>query len=290
MKIVNVIGGLGNQMFQYAFAIALKYTFPEEDIKLNISCFNGYPLHNGYELDKIFKEEFPIASVSDLLRSAYPWNHYRLWQIGKKIMPNKKTMLFDKDISSNTEIHDLKNKTYFDGYWQMPHFIEKYRDKIIESLKEPDFADDYNKKALEFIKTDKTAFIHIRRGDYIGHKIFGGICTLRYFETGINILRKKHGFNRFIIFSNDIDWCITNLSNFLEGCETCFADWNINEKSYLDLYLMKECKGALISNSSFSWWGAWLSKVEIVLCPEKWTNIEGRHDDIYPSGWIKITI
>lgn len=78
MKIVNIIGGLGNQLFQYAFALALKEEFKSEEIKINTSVFNGYPLHNGYELDRILDIKLKRASVFDLIKVVYPWLHYRL--------------------------------------------------------------------------------------------------------------------------------------------------------------------------------------------------------------------
>ena len=68
MKIVKILGGLGNQMFQYALYLALKEKFPDEEIKIDISCFRGYPLHNGFELDDIFSLDYQTATWKDILK------------------------------------------------------------------------------------------------------------------------------------------------------------------------------------------------------------------------------
>lgn len=288
MKIVNVIGGLGNQMFQYAFALALQKVFPNETVKINTSCFNGYPLHNGFELDRIFKLNIPKATFADLLKTAYPWMHFRLWQIGRRILPARKSMFSDKALVMNQEIEDLISYSYFDGYWQKPHLIKKYKEYIIEKFEFPKISDEQNLHALEFITEKDTAFIHVRRGDYVNHKIFGGICSEDYYKRGIEKLKKEYGFSRFIIFSDDITWAKEALTQFLEECDYLFLDWNKKEKDYIDIDLMSRCSGALISNSTFSWWGAWLMKKGVVLCPTSWTNITGHHDDIYDPAWLKI--
>lgn len=108
MKIINILGGLGNQMFQYAFAISLKAEFPYETIKLNTKCYKGYPLHNGFELDNIFKVDIPIATLNDLVKYSWPWIHYRLWQIGRRILPNRKSMAWDTDFPIDFNYDTIK--------------------------------------------------------------------------------------------------------------------------------------------------------------------------------------
>ncbi len=286
MKIVNVLGGLGNQMFQYAFAISLQSEFSDEIIKLNKLCFNGYPLHNGFELDKIFNINLPYANIQDLIKSAWPWNHYRLWQLGRRILPNRKSMVWDTDLEIFN--YDLvSDKSYFDGYWQSPRFFEKHRQDVISAMEFPPITDENNLNAIRFINDDKTAFIHVRRGDYINHPTFGGICNLDYYQRGISILLEHH-FSRFLIFSNDINWCKTELSKFLGHCNIMYVDWNSGLSSFRDMQLMSLCHGGLIANSSFSWWGAWLSNADVIVCPNKWSNKPNHRTDIYSNNWIKI--
>lgn len=287
MKIINILGGLGNQMFQYAFALSVAAEYPNEDVKLNTLCFKGYPLHNGYELDQIFNITLPYAKISDLIKVAWPWAHYRIWQVGRRLLPNRPSMCWDKDYSDTFDLADISNKSYFDGYWQSPRFFNKHRNAILKAFQFPPLKSKQNQSSERFIKEQPSAFIHVRRGDYVHHPIFGGICTLDYYDRGINLLKKK-GYKRFVIFSNDIDWCKANLVSYLEQCDVLYIDWNKGDSSYIDMQLMSMCEAGIIANSSFSWWGAWLSSSKLILAPNKWTNIPGRHDDILENGWIKL--
>lgn len=288
MKIVNIIGGLGNQLFQCAFAIALKEEFPDEEIKVNISCFRGYPLHNGFEIEDIFPDlNITHASTKDLMKVAWPWTHYKLWQIGSRILPQRSSMTIDTNYKEDFSFDMIKNKSYFDGYWQSPKFFEKHKDKIVEAFKFPHISDINNLEILNKIKTQPSAFIHVRRGDYINHPIFGGICTLDYYLNGIEILRKKYEFQQFLIFSNDINWCKENLTKPLAGASVIFVDWNKGSNSHFDIQLMSKCAGGIVANSSFSWWGAWLSSSNKIICPFQWTNDPNINSEIIPDSWIR---
>lgn len=291
LRIVNIIGGLGNQMFQYAFAIAVRSEFAEDEIKINTLCFNGYPLHNGFELYSIFpNHQISKATSYDLFKVAWPWVHYRLWQLGNRILPVRKGMTRDTDYKKDFTFQSIQNKTYFDGYWQSPKFFEKHKETIKHIFRFSPIiqSDVQNYNAVKFIENDKTAFIHIRRGDYLNHPIFGGICSLEYYKKGIKKLRDGYKYSNFIVFSNDILWCKENLKDELCSCNVLYADWNKGKTSFRDMQLMSLCKAGLIANSSFSWWGAWLGDMEIVISPSKWTNIPEFMTDIIPSYWEKI--
>lgn len=288
MKIVNIIGGLGNQLFQYAFAIALKAEFPNEEIKINTLCFKKYPLHNGFELDNLFKVELPKARLSDLFKYAYPWGNYRLWQFGHNFLPQRKTMIWDVNLMDKFDFNLIKNKSYFDGYWQSPKFFEKHRDAILKAFNFPEIKGDENIKISEYIQNAPTAFIHVRRGDYVNHPLFGGICSLVYYNNAINMLRNEY--NQFLIFSNDIKWCDENLADLLKGTKAKYVNWNQGLESHFDLQLMSKCKAGIVANSSFSWWGAWLGNSEVIICPSRWTNNPHINTDIIPQGWIKCDI
>ena len=289
MKIVNIIGGLGNQMFQYAFALGLQCEFPKEEVKININCFNGYPLHNGFELDKLFEVKLSMATVCNLAKYAYPWTHYRLWQIGRHFLPIRKSMVYDKSVKGCFSYEKVKQYNYFDGYWQSPNYFGKHADSIRQKMLFPKISDPANQKAMAFINTGKSAFIHVRRGDYMGHPQFGGICTLEYYQTAVEKMKKEFGFCRFLLFSNDLPWVRANIIPMISECEIMIVDWNRGEDSFRDMQLMSLCDGGVIANSSFSWWGAWLSGSNKIICPEHWCNDAGRHDDIYDISWTKVS-
>ena len=143
MKIVNILGGLGNQMFEYAMYLALKESHPNEDIFICKRCFNGYPLHNGYELNSIFDIDAPEANLYQLSIIAYPFFNYKSWQIMRHYLPSRKSMA-----SGTTQTpFDLEEVTrtdnvFYDGYWQNENYFLRYRDTVIQSFHFPAFSAD----------------------------------------------------------------------------------------------------------------------------------------------------
>lgn len=288
MKVVNIIGGLGNQLFQYAFALSLQQAFSSEDVKICTKGFKGYPLHNGYELDDIFDIKIPKASIGDLCKVAYPFLNYRMWQFASHYLPQRSTMIHEKEIDGSFNFNLVSDKSFFDGYWGSPKFIEKYRNIIKDAYVFPDIKSSKNIDVLKFINNQPTAFIHVRRGDYLTNKSFCGICDEQYYKKAIEYLKIKHNYRQYLIFSNDIEWCINSLSYYLSGSSTIFVDWNTGKDSYIDMQLMSECDAGVIANSTFSWWGAWLGNLNVIIRPRHWTNNQQNRIDIFPSSWISV--
>lgn len=290
MKIVRIIGGLGNQMFQYALALALKYRFPEDSVKIDIFAFNGYPLHNGFEISKVFPSKIEYANLSDILRISWPLAHYRLWQIGKRILPMRKTMCCEKD-DYTLELNRCQDKspTYFDGYWQSELYFREFRELILKDFTFPPFIDKKNSELASVLKNKTSVSIHIRRGDYVGHPMFRNICTMEYYRNAINYILKEAKVEIFCIFSNDKDWVKENFADQLGGIDTIFVDWNFGTESFRDMQLMSMCSHNIIANSSFSWWGAWLNQNTdaIIIAPDKWMNRDLKSNPIC-DNWIKI--
>jgi hypothetical protein len=123
--------------------------------------------------------------------------------------------------------------------------------------------------------------IHIRRGDYLRFPDHHPILPIEYYKTAIDYFKADNVF----VFSDDIDWCKSNII----GDNIIYIE---NEKDYIEMYLMSLCENNIISNSSFSWWGAWLNenKNKKVIGPKLWFGnaIQFISDDIIPEGWIKI--
>jgi hypothetical protein len=285
MKIVKFLGGLGNQMFQYAFYKALSAKYP--NVKAHILGFDNYELHNGFELEKVFNIEVNKAKpfIIKLFDPSFnKWLHRKL----RRILFLKKAPFIEKrEFCFNNEALEQKGNQLYWGYWQ----TEKYFESISEELKK-DFEfinklDDRNLAVMHMILNCNSVSIHIRRGDYINHTLLGGICDLNYYKRAIQLIEEKISEPVFFIFSNDIHWCKRelNLPNAI------FVSWNTDKLSYIDMHLMSNCKHNIIANSSFSWWAAWLNKnnEKTVIAPKKWTN-DPKHTDIeiLPKQWIKL--
>lgn len=291
MKIVNILGGLGNQMFQYALALALKNRYPQEKVLIDIRGFKGYPLHNGYELDKIFKLSIGKANMSHQASLFYPLYNYRMWQIANRFLPKRRTVVREsKDNKYSPEILDRKSSTYYLGYWQTEKYFSDIRPQIIKAFQFPEInREDKNYTILKEIENKNSISLHVRKGDYLKVENTQGICTLNYYRGAIDYAIKNLRPDIFIVFSDDIEWCRNNLDEYFGEIPSVYIDWNKDANSFRDMQLMSLCHHNIIANSSFSWWGAWLNqhKDKIVISPSCWMKGTGWEDTI-PESWIKI--
>lgn len=289
MKIVNILGGLGNQMFEYAMFLALKKAHPDEKIMCCTRSFKGYALHNGFELGCIFGIKVKEASLWQLARLAFPFWNYRTWQVMRHWFSKRKTMT-----SGTTQIPFDKNEVertdsvYYDGYWQNEGNFRDIRNLVLTAFTFPEFQDEKNKMLACMLKTYNSVSCHIRRGDYLKIPTMC-VCTPEYYVQAIDKMNKLVNPNLYCVFSDDINWCKNHLSQLWEGKKVVYVDWNKGKESFRDMQLMSLCKHNIIANSSFSWWGAWLNQNEkkIVIAPEKWMNKNIINDPIC-NDWMRV--
>jgi len=167
------------------------------------------------------------------------------------------------------------------GYFQSPfYFDEQYVHNLfrIDESTKAYIANKYG----DLLRKGLTS-IHIRRGDYLSNLDFHPICSISYFRKAIKLVGEEQP---FLVVSNDVEWC----KKKFRGSNFYFAE---NETAVVDLYLQSMCINNIISNSSFSWWGAWLNENEgkMVICPAPWFGISARHLDVstlIPDGWIRL--
>lgn len=289
MKIVNILGGLGNQMFEYAMYLALKDAHPHEDIKVCTRSFGGYGLHNGLEIQRIFKVKLQEASLWELTKVAYPFFNYKTWQVMRHFLPVRKSMSRGGfDIPFDYTQVTRQDSCYYEGYWQNEGNFKLIRDKILRAYTFPLFTDERNLQLAEHLKTANACSCHVRRGDYLKHHNMC-ICTPKYYANAITMMNEMANPEVYIIFSDDIQWCKENISGLIGRREVVFVDWNKGEQSFRDIQLMTLCKNNIIANSSFSWWGAWLNQNEnkVVVAPERFATFEIKNDPICDS-WVRI--
>ena len=267
MKIINFKSGLGNQIYYYLFYLYLKEKHPKDRIygyynKKNLSK------HNGLEVNNVFDVELPQRTwFSDFIA----------------LLCRKLSGIGIKGLKSTDKKYN-ESAIYFDGFYQDKKYYLENIEKI--RFKNFDFSEE-NIKILNDIKNCDAASIHVRRGDYLDPKlinIYGNICTETYYNRAINMILEKFPHAHFFVFSNDIPWVKTNLN--IPNCT--YIVNNTGKNSFIDLYLMTQCKASIIANSSFSYWGARLSSNnQFVIYPQKWDNINP-NPDIFPESWIKI--
>lgn len=291
MVVAEIIGGLGNQMFQYANAKALALANGRQ-LELDLSGFEKYKLHNGYELKRVFGISEPVASkmvllavfgILQLVGLLSPKLRNRLARIcvGSKFLYEKEFGF--KKIELTADIQ------YLSGYWQSAKYFENYVDAIRRDFT---FQLPHNEKLNSFREAilsagENAVSVHVRRGDYLAKKNVSLFASLsdQYYIDAINLLKRSRKAPKFFVFSDDIDWC---RANFV-GEEFVFVSGFCGDMSYLDMYLMSICNSNIIANSTFSWWGAWLNKApnKIVVAPTTWFSDKSiKTSDIYPSEWV----
>lgn len=274
MKIVKIIGGLGNQMFQYALYLSLKEKFPEEEVLVDTSYFATYHVHTGLELERVFGIDLHQASFGQLLKVTIPVKNYKLSRIIRKCLPKRSTECREAtDYTFNQSVFEAGNK-YYDGYWQNYLYFKEVVNEVRDVFQFRLPLSNQNKLLVEKINADAAAVsIHIRRGDYLKVKNYAGLCNLDYYKAAVAHIKNNVSEPHFFLFSDDVEWCKENIVNLL-GPNVTIVDWNKGKDSPIDMLLMSRCKHNIIANSSFSWWAAFLNSNEgkIVCAPQKWTN------------------
>lgn len=289
MKIVNISGGLGNQMFQYAFLLALRDATGDE-VLMDVSKYKTYNLHNGFELEKVFNITARCATKEELKKVTRYTTNYKLSRIYRKFLPDKKTEIIEKmPFTYNPNIFkESLDDLFYEGIWQNYKYFDKVRSIILQEFTYKNSMSDKNIFASKKFADRTTVSIHVRRGDYLKHKNYIGLCGLGYYTKAIAYLKSKYEKDiQFAIFSNDINWCIDNIIPQIKDYDYTLVDWNLGADSYNDMRLMSYCKINIIANSSFSWWAAYLNPnpEKIIIAPEKWTNMPVNFSRQMPD-WI----
>jgi hypothetical protein len=267
MVIVRILGGLGNQMFQYAYAKSLDVK--GINVKLDLSEIKKYKLHGGYQLDKFNITVEHVKKLKLLFFKLNPFYHFK-----------EKNLMFDKNLLQ------FNSDKYVKGYFQSEKYFLNIRETLLENFTfNKKKTNSTNKYIDQIKKIENSCSIHIRRGDYVTNletNQIHGICSLKYYEKGIQLIMKKYKNVKFYIFSDDISWAKKNL----KITDSVFIDHKCTPHE--DLYLMSICKHNITANSSFSWWGAWLNKnkSKTVIAPTHWYKT--KNNEIVPKNWIKI--
>lgn len=270
MRIVNFLGGLGNQMFIYVLYKHLTTIYPDEHI---YGYFKSGSLnkHCGLELEKVFRLSLPSSNMlCDTISRAYivakRWGLTR-WE---------------------NDRHFTSLDIVFDGYW-----LDKYYQQGIPPLREvftfrENISESTRNMLSEIERTPYSVAVHIRRGDYQSEEFieqFGRFCTKSYYQRAISLIRENHGPDaRLFFFSDDIDWVKRELS--YDNAE--YVDINHGDDSWQDMFLMSRCSANIIANSTFSYWAAMLNIHDDapVVYPKRWYIWD--NPDIFPDHWTTL--
>lgn len=304
MFIINIRGGLGNQMFQYAFSVVMRERYGEQ-IRFSRFYINRENADRKLSLTNLNIDDVKCLNSSvEKIVSYYYKLKLKFYQnklpdqnglFGEKNFSylSNKGLLVSQDVYQYFQVEVPTNKIkYVDAYFQSAKYFEEYKEMIIEECRvSPKIKiGDSNKKMLNFIESVEAVCVHIRRGDYTSNEWSNAllICDEEYYKKGIKHVKKQVPNAKFFIFSNtheDIEWIKYNYS-FSEDTDITYVD--LGNCDYEDLMLMYHCKHFVLSNSSYSWWAQYLSYNnigKIVVAPSKWTRMNLDFHDIYMDGW-----
>lgn len=283
MIIIRIMGGLGNQMFQYAMYLKLKSQ--GKNVKGDTTTFYKLDLHRKYELGKfpnVVIEEAKEEEKQYYLKMAQKW-HCRI--VGKLIEDRKKVRIFER-LKYSEDVYRVKD-AYLQGLWQSERYFEDISMDVRRRFIFPEPVDEENRNYLKKISAVNSVSIHVRRGDYldeVNQKIYGNICTPFYYAKAVEYFEEKYRDAVFFVFSDDIEWAKENI----KAERAVYINHNKGENAVFDMLLMSKCRHNIIANSSFSWWGAWLNSHDDkeVIAPSKWLNTE-KVEDIWCKGWLR---
>ncbi len=311
--------GLGNQLFEYAYARYLQYLYAQQGKKEQIVInqyyidrfdFRSSSLHNFVLNDSVsflcpedqkknmteFKKRTVVANGLDLI----PWKVLKKSKpIGEEkfIKRSKKGVYYTYLSQTNyrTVLSNTRNKYVF-GCFQGEANFAQIADIIRKEYEIKTAPNEENARMIQQIAVSEAVCLHIRRGDYLNPRWKNlQICSFEYYNNAINeILRKVHN-PVFFVFSNsheDLEWIKDNyhFTNEVNNNPLSFVYVDLGNPDYEELRLMKNCKHFIISNSTFSWWAAYLSNAEqkIVCAPDRWNLSVENDSSIYLDEWIKI--
>lgn len=295
MIITRLRGGMGNQMFQYAVgrAISIKNNVP---LGLDLAFlldrtprprFHKFTFRN-YQLD-VFNIEAQIIPQSEI-----PFIYRQHFSGKLMIYINGLINIFDKKFNKwkyfkfNPRVFSKGTNVYLNGDWHNLKYFEDIQDVIRKDFTPKNELSENIKKLKIEIEGNNSLCLHVRRGDYVGninHEIIGK----EYYEKGLKKIKNLTKIDKIYVFSDDIKWCEDNIKF---GLPTMYVgEEYAGDKDVGHIVLMSACHNFIIPNSSFSWWGAWLSTYndKIVVAPKQWfvdKNINCK--DLIPKEWILI--
>lgn len=290
---VQMLGGLGNQMFQAAAGIALARRLSArlelDTSRLRIDGARRFSLAAlNVEADIFTDKHSPFERTFNKI------THLTGKLFGSRT-PRRPTgwrgpVFTQNNYNYTPDFDQLSGDCYLRGYFQSPKFFAGAEDKVRAAFTLERAISKYAHAQAQEIG-DGSVALHVRRGDYLAHSganAFHGVMQPAYYERALELLESKFAIQKICIFSDDPDYA---RAMFAHNPKAHFVR---GETEYDDMYLMSKARAHIIANSTFSWWSAWLDPRPdaLVIAPDAWFSEQAMatHDtsDIYPPGWIRL--
>lgn len=264
MIVVRLQGGLGNQMFQYAYGREL--TARGHRVMYDISSYETDSLR-GYALN-VWRIDAAIApsSLGERLPQRYGGRGWRGWIAGAPPLRHVR----ERPMGFRLRFLAPPDNTYLDGYWQSERFFPSIRDELLQAFQPAAPVSGASRTLADRLEHTNAVAIHVRRGDYLSLG-FMQVCDTDYYRHAVDDLLARYEGVEAFVFSDDPAWCQANLRF---ACPTHHVTHTTEQTAHEDLWLISRCRWHVIANSSFSWWGAWLKQDPTgeVYAPPVWSH------------------
>jgi len=284
MIITKILGGLGNQLFQYAAGKALAVQNNTE-LKLDLTGFKDYQLRD-FELNH-FNVFYNIATDEEIKNYKASTSFQRIK--ARLSLGSQKRFYKEPFFHFDPAFFSLHAPVYVQGYFQSEKYFAPVKEIIRQEFR---FKNSFSTGIESFaqkLRQENSVAVHIRRGDYKNAESLRvhGVLPQRYYEQAIAYTKKHSGEEPQFYFFSDDPSAAKELA--VDGSE--IVSGSVTSNHYEDFYLMSQCRHNIIANSSFSWWAAWLNNHvdKLVAAPKRWFN-EGPKDtqDLVPDTWIRL--
>ncbi len=290
MDMIRFMGGLGNQMFQYALLRSLQSR--GRQVKGSLGFYRLHPelmqfcltdvfpnVRIDFEADEVFDEIY--ARFRKIKEDAEMLKQFQKNYTERFFWAEQEYGTFDSHVYDTTDC-------VYAGYWQTEKYFKHIRNDLISEFRFPCGEEKYRRLRETFLNGGHYVSIHIRRGDYMAEPgVYGNLYLSGYYDRAMDYMRSKMEHAVFVYFSDDMNWVKSHFPDkdgiYIEA--DLFEDYRM----WYDMSLMSCCTGHIIANSSFSWWGAWLDekKEKTVAAPKRWLY-NCRTPDIWCEGWTKL--
>lgn len=290
MIIIKLQGGLGNQLFQYAFGRFLEETCRKE-VAYDDTFFRvPHRFTKRAYMLNLFSTKVRIATDKELRKVKYPYGvlsvcfYYAKKAINSIFLKRYRIGYDEEEISMIRK----KSSAHLEGWWQTYRYADAVADGLRKEIRMKGGEGGMYSRYAGMIEGVDSVFVHIRRGDYLKGGTELQVLQEEYYVRAQAHLKKNIGAPSYFIFSDDGAWARKHMRDIFPDSTVVDDPELSDEESFM---LMSACRHAVIANSSFSWWAAYLTDREdkIVITPKKWQNINMPNtDDLCPSRWVRI--
>lgn len=282
-------GGLGNQLFQYAAARRVAEKFGVE-VVLDPYWFSHPRPGETQRQPELGKYNVKLRVGSAQEQRAWKWRRGRLGRLIARFAAGEEVVR-EQGFAYNESVERAPDNSYLIGFWQSERYFSDIREVLLNELQPIAAPSERDSEIMSAMSACNAICVHVRRGDYVSLNsaaTYHGVCSLDYYARAIKYITQQTDNPTLFIFSDDPDWTRENLVT--DDCPVQYVNHNSAGDAFQDLRMMSRCKHHIIANSSFSWWGAWLSTHpdQIVIAPEQWFLAGRPTPDLLPSTWIRL--